>query len=78
MQLVVGIVAKLWTGRPKKRGSIPREGQEIFLLSKGPRRAVGPTQPPDQWVLWALPLAVKWHHREAEYSSPCNLDVKYT
>jgi hypothetical protein len=27
----VGIATRLWAGRPRNRGSIPRQGQETFL-----------------------------------------------
>jgi hypothetical protein len=32
------------------RGSIPWQGQRIFLLASASRPALGPTQPPIQWV----------------------------
>jgi len=34
-------------------------GQEIFLFSKTFRLALGPTQPPVQWVTWTLSPGVK-------------------
>jgi hypothetical protein len=33
----------------------------IFFFSVGPRLAVGPTQPPVQFVLWALSVGVRQH-----------------
>jgi hypothetical protein len=38
--------------RPSK--TLKYEGQDIFLFSTASRPAVGPTQPPVQWVPWAL------------------------
>jgi hypothetical protein len=32
------------------RGSIPDRGERIFLLASVSRLALGPTQPPVQWV----------------------------
>jgi hypothetical protein len=37
----------------------PRQGQRIFLLASAPRPALGPTQPPIQWVPGVLSLGVK-------------------
>jgi hypothetical protein len=37
----------VYHGRP---GFDPRQGQEIFLLVSASRPALGPTQPPIQWV----------------------------
>jgi hypothetical protein len=36
--------------RPGDRGSIPGRGKEFFPLSSVSRPALGPTQPPVQWV----------------------------
>jgi hypothetical protein len=36
-----------------------RRGLGIFLFTKASRPSLGPTQPPVQWVLGALPLGVK-------------------
>jgi hypothetical protein len=41
----------LWAGRPGDRGSIPDRGERIFPLASVSRPALGPTQPPAQWVL---------------------------
>jgi hypothetical protein len=38
--------------------------------------ALGPSQPPIQWVLGALSLGVKWPGREADHSSPSSAEVK--
>jgi hypothetical protein len=40
------------------------------------RLALGPTQPPIQWVPWALPLGVKWLGHEADHSPPFNAKIK--
>jgi len=32
------------------------------------RLALGPTQPPIQWILWALSLGEKWPGHEADHS----------
>jgi hypothetical protein len=40
------------------------------------RLAVGPTQPPIQWVPGALFLGIKWWGHEADHSPPCSAEVK--
>jgi hypothetical protein len=53
-----------------------RQGQEIFLFSIMSRPALGPTQPPAQWVLAVFSLGVKRQGREADHSPPCSAKVK--
>jgi hypothetical protein len=47
------------------RGFESRQVLGIFLFTTVSRTAVGPTQPPIQWVPGALSLGVKWPGREA-------------
>jgi hypothetical protein len=53
-----------------------RWGLRIFLLTTKSRTALGPTQPPIQWVLGALSLGVKWPGREADHSPPSSAEAK--
>jgi hypothetical protein len=53
-----------------------RRGLGIFLFTTASRTAVGPTQPPIQWVPWALSLGVKRLGREADHSPPSSAEVK--
>jgi hypothetical protein len=46
----------LWTGWP---GFNPLQGQRIFPLTSESRLALGPTQPPIQWIPVFLSLGVK-------------------
>jgi hypothetical protein len=46
-----------------------RQGLGIFLFTTASRTALGPTQPPIQWVPGSLSLGVKRPGREADYSS---------
>jgi hypothetical protein len=55
----------LWAGRP---GFESRQAQELFLYSTGSRPALGPTQPPIQYVTSALSLGVKRPGSEADHS----------
>jgi hypothetical protein len=53
-----------------------RRGLGIFLFTTASRTALGPTQPPIQWVPGALSLGVKRPGREADYSPPSSAEVK--
>jgi hypothetical protein len=53
-----------------------RRGLGIFLFTTASRTALGPTQPPIQWVTGALSLRVKRPWREADHSLPSSADVK--
>jgi hypothetical protein len=52
------------------------QGQEVFLFSTASIPALGPTQPPIQWVLRAVSLGVKRPGREANHSLPSSAEVK--
>jgi hypothetical protein len=47
----------------------------IFLFTNASRPALGPTQPPVQWVPGALSLGIKQPGREAEHSPPSSAEV---
>jgi hypothetical protein len=53
-----------------------RLGLGIFLFTTASRTALGPTQPPIQWVTGALSLGLKRPGREADYSPPSSSEVK--
>jgi hypothetical protein len=53
-----------------------REGLRIFLFTTASRKALGPTQPPIQWIPGALSLGVKRPGREADHSPPSSAEVK--
>jgi hypothetical protein len=48
----------------------------IFLFTTASRTALGPTQPPIQWVPGALSLGIERAGREADHSPPSSADVK--
>jgi hypothetical protein len=52
------------------------QGLGIFLFTTVSRTALGPTQPPIEWVPEALSLGVKRPGREADHSPPCSAKVK--
>jgi hypothetical protein len=51
-------------------------GLGIFLFTIASITALGPTQPPIQWVPGALSLGVKQQGREADHSPPPSAKVK--
>jgi hypothetical protein len=53
-----------------------RRGLGIFHFTTASRTALGPTQPPIQWVPGALSLGVKRQAREADHSLPSSAEVK--
>jgi hypothetical protein len=48
----------------------------IFLFTTLSRTALGPTQPPIQWIPGVLFLGVKWPGRETDHSPPFSAEVK--
>jgi hypothetical protein len=58
------------------RGSSPGRGWKFFSLTLASRPALGPTQPPMQWVPGALSLGVKWPGRETDHSPPSSTEAK--
>jgi hypothetical protein len=59
------------------RVRVPRGGKN-FHFSLSSRPALGPTQPPIQWVPGPLSPGVKWPGREANNSAPTSAEVKKT
>jgi hypothetical protein len=53
-----------------------RQGLGIFLFTTASRTALGPSQPPIQWVQGPLSVGVKRPGREADHSSPSSAEVK--
>jgi hypothetical protein len=53
-----------------------RRGLGIFFFTTVSRTALGPAQPPIQWVPGALSLEVKRLGREADHSPPNSTEVK--
>jgi hypothetical protein len=49
----------------------------VFLLASVSRPALGPTQPPVQWVPWVLsPWGKARPGRDADHSPPSSAEVK--
>jgi hypothetical protein len=48
----------------------------FFLLTTASRTALGPIQPPIQWISWVLSLGKKRPGRKADQSPPSNAEVK--
>jgi hypothetical protein len=64
-------------GRPSDRGSIPGRGERIFPLTSATRPALGPTQPPAQWVPVVLPAGAKARtERDADHSPSSSVEVE--
>jgi hypothetical protein len=53
-----------------------RRGLEFFLFTTASRTALGPTQPPIQWVPGARSLGVKRPGYETDNSLPSSAEVK--
>jgi hypothetical protein len=64
-------------GWPRGRSSSPGMVKNI-LFSTSSRPALGPTQPPIQWVLGAVSPGLKQLGREADHSSPASGEVEKT
>jgi hypothetical protein len=65
----------LRAGRRKGRSSSPGRDKN-FIFSTSSRPALGPTQPPVQWILGALSAGAKLPRREADHSLPTSAEVK--
>jgi hypothetical protein len=53
-----------------------RQGLEVFLFTTASRMALGPTQPPIQWVPEAVSLEVKRPGRETDHSPTSRAEIK--
>jgi hypothetical protein len=51
-------------------------GLKFFLLVNASRLALLLSQPPIQWVMWAVSTAKKWLVCEADHSPPSSAEVK--
>jgi len=59
------------------RDSIPGRGNYgFFLFATVFGLVLGLTQPPNQWVSGTPSPGIKWPEREAEHSTPFNVEVK--
>jgi hypothetical protein len=72
---VVSITTGYKIGRPWGQ-SLSHGNVKNFLFSMSSKPALGPTQPPIEWVPGALPSGVKWQGRESDDSSPISAEVK--
>jgi hypothetical protein len=66
-----GSVVGISRGRSSSPGRVKN-----FLFSTSSRHALGPTQPPIQWVPVFFPPGVKWQGREAHHSPSTSAEVK--
>jgi hypothetical protein len=58
------------------QGFKSQQGLGIFLFTTASTPALGPTQPPIQWVPGALSLGLKPPAREADHSPTSSTEVK--
>jgi hypothetical protein len=73
----VGCSVWLRAGLPGDRGSIPGRGERIFPLDSVSRSALGPTQPPVQWVpVDPFPGAKARPGRDADHSPPSSAEIE--
>jgi hypothetical protein len=66
-----------WLRAGRQRDQSSRPGR-VKIFSESSRPALRPTQPPIQWVPWALSLGIKRPGREADHSPPISAEVKKT
>jgi hypothetical protein len=66
-------MTRLWTGQV---GLNSQQGQGVFLFATTSRPALGPTQPPNQWVLEALSPGVKQLVGCEAFYSPSTAEIK--
>jgi hypothetical protein len=59
MEIVQTRIVYILAGRPGDRGSIPGKSERIFSVASVSRPALGPTQPPVQWVPGVLSPRLK-------------------
>jgi hypothetical protein len=64
------------SGHGLDRGFESRQGLGIFVITTASRPALGPTQPPIQWVSGALSLGVKRPRREVYHPHTSSAEVK--
>jgi hypothetical protein len=69
----------IWTKREKVTGGQRKLHMRNFIISTShlttaSRTALGPTQPPIQWVPGALSLGLRRPGREADHSPPSSAD----
>jgi hypothetical protein len=69
---IIGVVTMLQAGW---FGVLILAGARDFFLSRSSRLALGPTQPPIQWVL-AFFYSIKWPRLEVDHSPPSSAEVK--
>jgi hypothetical protein len=62
-------------GRRRVQSSSPSRVKN-FLFSTSSRPALGPTQPPIQWILGALSPGIKRQGHDADHSPPTSAEVK--
>jgi hypothetical protein len=69
-------VYSLPTGWTTEESEFESQYGQNFLFSTASRPALGPTQPPIQWVPGTLYPGVKQPGREADHSTPVSVEVK--
>jgi hypothetical protein len=71
-----GSVSTVTWLRAGRSGFDSRQGLGIFLFTTASRPAMGPTQPPIQWVTGVFSPGIKRPGREADHSPPSSAEVK--
>ena len=69
------VVSTVWPVQSENHDLIPSWGKTIFLFSRACMPALGPTQPPTQWLVGLFP-GVEHSGCQVDHSPPSSTEVR--